>query len=136
MYGYTGIRPYEETCDQYMWYGTRVRCSFKNLRQQKLLKLGTNSVDFCFLLLRCFFLQVGALKCDDWGCMFQHCWFGCIFVCTKIIKPRAPLKPPQTHLSAQASVAETFLSAGLHSNMGGQEAIWDQLIRVACELPN
>jgi len=71
--------------------------------------------------------------------------FGCIFVFTGIIKPRAPLKPPQTHLSAQASVAETFLSAGLHSNMGGQEAIWDQLIRddwtpqvsvnVACELP-
>ena len=102
----------------------------------------TQSIAFA---LRFILLQVGSLKCDDWECMFQHCWFGCIFVFTGIHQAQSPKTPPDAPHHPQASVAETFLSAGLHSNMGSQEATWDQLIRddwtpqvsvnVACELP-
>ena len=127
-YGYTGIRPYEETCDQYTWYGTRVRCSFKTLFQQKLLKL-YNKLSRLLLLYVLFCCKWVHSSVMTGECMFQHCWFGCIFVFTGIHQAQSPKTPPDAPPHPQASVAETFLSAGLHSNMGSQEATWDQLIR-------
>lgn len=98
MYGYAGIRPYEETCDQYMWYGTRVRCSFKNLCQQKLLKLGTNSVDcFCFTLLFCKWVHSSVFFFGVHVSTLLG--FGCIFVFTGLIKPRAPKPAPDAPFS-------------------------------------
>lgn len=98
MYGYTGIRPYEETCDQYMWYGTRVRCSFKNLCQQKLLKL-YNKLSRLLLLYVLFCCKWVHSSVMTGGRMFHHCWFGCMFVFTGIIKPRAPKPAPDAPFS-------------------------------------
>lgn len=134
MYGYAGIRPYEETCDQYTWYGTRVRCSFKNLCQQKLLKL-YNKLSRLLFALRCFFASGFTQVWWLGGCMFQHCWALVVGLFSPgFIKPRAPKPAPDAPFSP--GFCRWDVSIRWAAQMGSQEATWDQLIRVACELPN